>query len=65
MMQVTGTHDNKGNTEKVPNPSTRTPCAWIVFLGNIQTGDYPLKYLHAVRVSFAHSGFHKAPPGLH
>ena len=65
MMQVTGTHDNKRNTEKVPNPSTRTPCAWIVFLGNIQTRGYSLKYLHAVRVSFAHSGFRKAPPGLH
>ena len=58
-------HDNKRNTEKVPNPSTWTPCAWLVFLGNVQTGGYPLKCLHAVRVSFAHSGFLKAPPGLH
>ena len=45
MLQVNGAHDNESNTEKVPNPSTQTPCAWLVFLGNIQTGGYTLKYL--------------------
>ena len=46
-MQVNGAHDNESNTEKVPNPSTQTPCAWLVFLGNIQTGGCPLKCVHA------------------